>query len=152
LNPRLVLLIVPSRVMISKYRPKIISGEIFGTSLTLSLKQCIRNSVVITGPLILYLLPSTKGTIWKFFGTFLNLSLKLMQWYVTSVSRGSLYEKVGNKCMKILKFWRTELSYAENKNRGKKMLRLGMDTFPSLNDIMKIRCNKCTRSKQGYDF
>jgi hypothetical protein len=36
-----------------------------------------------------------------------------MQWYVTSVSRGSLYEKVGNKCMKILKFWRTELSYGE---------------------------------------
>jgi hypothetical protein len=152
LNPRLVLLIVPSRVMISKYRPKIISGEIFGTSLTLSLKQCIRNSVVVTGPLILYLLPSTKGTIWNLFGTFLNLSLKLMQWYVTSVSRGSLYEKVGNKCMKILKFWRTELSYAENKNRGKKMLRLGMDTCPSLNDIMKIRCNKCTRSEQGYDF
>ena len=75
-----------------------------------------------------------------------------MQWYVTSVSHGSLYEKVGNKCMKILKFWRTELSYAENKNRGKKMLRLGMDTCPSLNDIMKIRCNKCTRSEQGYDF
>ena len=63
-----------------------------------------------------------------------------------------VHEKVGNKCMKILKFWRTELSYAENKNRGKKMLRLGMDTCPSLNDIMKIRCNKCTRSEQGYDF
>ena len=84
------------------------------------------------------------------YGTFLTLSLKLMQWYVTSVSRGFLYEKVGNKCMKILKFWRTELSYAENKN--KKMLHLGMDTCPSLNDIMKIRCNKCTRSEQGYDF
>jgi hypothetical protein len=52
------------------------------------------------------------------------LSLKLMQWYVTSVIRGSLYEKFGNKCMKILKFWRTELSYAQNKNRGKKMLLL----------------------------
>jgi hypothetical protein len=152
LNPRLVSLIVPSRVMISKYRPKIISGEIFGTSLTLSLKQCIRNSVVVTGPLILYLLPSTKGTIWKCFGTFLNLSLKLMQWYVTSVIRGSLYETFGKKCMKILKFWRTELSYAQNKNKGKKMLLLGMDTCPSLNDIMEIRCNKCTRSEQGYDF
>ena len=93
-----------------------------------------------------------EGYYMNFFLTFLNLSLKLMQWYVTSVSRGSLYEKVGNKCMKILKFWRTELSYAENKNRGKKMLRLGMDTCPSLNDIMKIRCNKCTRSEQGYDF
>jgi hypothetical protein len=45
--------------------------------------------------------------------------------FVTSVIRGSLYEKIGNKCMKILKFWRTELSYAQNKNRGKKMLRLG---------------------------
>jgi hypothetical protein len=29
-----------------------------------------------------------------------------MQWYVTSVSRGSLYEKFGNKCenLKILDF------------------------------------------------
>jgi hypothetical protein len=35
-------------------------------------------------------------------------TLKLMQWYVTSVCRGSLYEKFGNKCVKILKFWRTE--------------------------------------------
>jgi hypothetical protein len=25
---------------------------------------------------------------------------------------------------------------------------LGMDTCPSLNDIMEIRCNKCTRSEQ----
>jgi hypothetical protein len=33
-----------------------------------------------------------------------------MQWYVISVIRGSLYEKFGNKkCVKILKFWRTEL-------------------------------------------
>jgi hypothetical protein len=78
--------------------------------------------------------------------------LKLMQWYVISVSRGSLYEKVGNKCVKILKFWRTELSYAQNKNRGKQMRLLGMDTCPSLNDIMEIRCNKCTRREQGYDF
>jgi hypothetical protein len=53
------------------------------------------------------------------------------------VSRGSLYEKFGNKCVNILKFWRTELSYAQNKNRGN-----GMDTCPSLNDIMEIRCNK----------
>ena len=75
-----------------------------------------------------------------------------MQWYITSVIRGSLYEKFGNKCVKILKFWRTELSYAQNKNRGKKMRLLGMDTCPSLNDIMEIRCNKCTRSEQGYDF
>ena len=86
------------------------------------------------------------------YGTFLTLTLKLMQWYVTSVSRGSLYEKFGNKCVKILKFWRTELSHAQNKNRGKKMRLLGMDTCPSLNDIMEIRCNKCTRSEQGYDF
>jgi hypothetical protein len=28
----------------------------------------------------------------------------------------------------------------------------GMDTCPSLIDIMEIRCNKCTRSEQGYDF
>ena len=60
--------------------------------------------------------------------------------------------KFGNKCVKILKFWRTELSYAQNKNRGKKMRLLGMDTCPRLNDIMEIRCNKCTRSEQGYDF
>jgi hypothetical protein len=50
---------------------------------------------------------------------------------------------VGNKC---------ELSYAQNKNRGNKMCILEMDTCPSLNDIMEIRCNKCTRSEQGYDF
>ena len=86
------------------------------------------------------------------FGTFLTLSLKLMQWYVTSVIRGSLFEKFGNKCVKILIFWRTELSYAQNKNRGNKMRLLWMDTCPSLNDIMEIRCNKCTRSEQGYDF
>ena len=86
------------------------------------------------------------------YGNFLTLSLKLMQWYVTSVSRGSLYEKFGNKCVKILKFWRTELSYAQNKNRGKKMRLLGMDKCSSLNDTMEIRCNKCTRSEQGYDF
>jgi hypothetical protein len=86
------------------------------------------------------------------FLNFLTLSLKLMQWYVTSVSRGSLHEKFGNKCVKILKFWRTELSDAQSKNRGKKMRLLGMDTCPSLNDIMEIRCNKCTRSEQGYDF
>jgi hypothetical protein len=85
-------------------------------------------------------------------GTFLTLFLKLMQWYVTSVSRGSLYEKFGNRCVEILKFWRIELSYAQNKNRGKKMRLLGMDTCPSLNGIMEIRCNKCTRSEQGYDF
>jgi len=54
--------------------------------------------------------------------------------------------------VKILKFWRTELSYAQNNNRGKKMRLLGMDTCPSLNDIMDIRCNKCTWSKQGCDF
>ena len=69
-------------------------------------------------------------------GTFLTLSLKVMQWYVTSVIRGSLCEKFGNKCVKNLKFWRTELSYAQSKNRGKKMHLLGMDTCPSLNDII----------------
>jgi hypothetical protein len=36
----------------------------------------------------------------------------------------------------------TELSYAQNKSRVKKMRLLGMDTCPSLNDIMEIRCNK----------
>jgi hypothetical protein len=38
--------------------------------------------------------------------------------------------------------WRTELSYAQRKNRGRKMRLLGMDTCPNLNDIMEIRCNK----------
>ena len=75
-----------------------------------------------------------------------------MQWYVTSVSRGFLFEKFGHKCVKILNFWRTELSYAQNKNRAKKMRLLGMDTCPCLNDIMEIRCNKRTRSEQEYDF
>jgi hypothetical protein len=46
------------------------------------------------------------------------------------------YEKFGNNCVKILKFWRTELSYAQDKNRGKKMPLLGMDTCPRLNDII----------------
>jgi hypothetical protein len=27
-----------------------------------------------------------------------------------------------------------------------------MDKCPSLNDIMEIRCNKCTRSEQEYEF
>ena len=94
----------------------------------------------------------TNNTRHAMFGTFLTLSLKLMQWYVTSVIRGSLYEKFDNKCVKILKFWRTELSYAQNKNRGKKIRLLGMDTCPSLNDITEITCYKCTRSEQGYDF
>jgi hypothetical protein len=31
------------------------------------------------------------------------------------------YEKFGNKCVKILKFWKTELSYAQNKNGSEKM-------------------------------
>jgi hypothetical protein len=86
------------------------------------------------------------------FRKFLTLSLKLMQGYVTSVIRVSLCEKIGNKYLKILKFWRTERSYAQNKNRDKKMPLLGMDTCPSLNDVMEIRCNACTRSEQGYDF
>jgi hypothetical protein len=59
--------------------------------------------------------------------------------------RRVLYEKFGNKCVKILKFWKTDLSYAQNKNRSEKMRLLGMDTCPSLNDIMEIRCNKRAR-------
>jgi hypothetical protein len=53
-----------------------------------------------------------------------------------------LYEKFGDKCVKILKFWRTDLSYAQNKNRGEKMRLLGIDTCPSLNDIMEISANE----------
>ena len=49
-------------------------------------------------------------------------------------------------------FWRTELSYAQNKQRGEKERLLGIDTCPSLNDIMGIRCIKCSRSEQVYDF
>jgi hypothetical protein len=41
----------------------------------------IWNSVVVIGPLILYLLPSTKGTICNFFGTFVQvLCDKVCQW------------------------------------------------------------------------
>jgi hypothetical protein len=40
----------------------------------------------------------------------------------------------------------------KTKTGAKEMRLLGMDTCPSLNDIMEIRCNKCTRSEQGYDF
>jgi hypothetical protein len=39
--------------------------------------------------------------------------------------------------VKILKLWRTELSYAQKKNRGEKMRLLGMDTCPRLNDIIE---------------
>jgi hypothetical protein len=83
-----------------------------------------------------------------------NVPWRVVRVLSTSTCVGSLYEKFGNKCVKILNFWRTELSYAQNKNRGKKMRLLGMDiyTCPSLNDIIEIRCNKCTRSEQGYDF
>ena len=44
------------------------------------------------------------------------------------------------------------LSYAQNKNRSEKVRLLGMDTCPSLNDIMEIRCSKCTLSEQVCDF
>ena len=40
----------------------------------------------------------------------------------------------------------------KTKTGAKRCLLLGMDTCPSLNDIMEIRCNKCTRNEQGYDF
>ena len=112
------------------------------------------SSVLQNFKIFTHLLPnfSYKDPRFNIFGTFLTLSLKLMQWYVTSVSRGSLYEKFCNKCVKILKFWRTLKSYAQNKNRAKKMRLLGMDTCPSLNDIMEIRCNKCTRRSRGTIF
>ena len=51
-----------------------------------------------------------------------------------------------------LKFWKTDLSHAQNNNRGEVMRLLEMDAYPSLDDIMEIRCNKCTRSGQVYDF
>jgi hypothetical protein len=51
-----------------------------------------------------------------------------------------------------LKFWRTDLSHAQNNNRGEVMRLLEMDIYPSLDDIMEIRCNKCTGSEQLYDF
>ena len=54
--------------------------------------------------------------------------------------------------MKILKFFRTELSYAQNKNRGKKMGLLGMEMCPSLNDIMNIRCNNVLEASRGTIF
>jgi hypothetical protein len=48
-------------------------------------------------------------------------------------------KKIGNKCLKNVNFWRTELSYGQSKNRGRKMRLLGIDTCPSLNDVMEIR-------------
>jgi hypothetical protein len=53
-----------------------------------------------------------------------------------SIQRRVFYEKFVNNCVKILKFWKTELSYAQNKNRSEKMSLLGMDTCPRLNDTM----------------
>jgi hypothetical protein len=68
----------------------------------LSFSRC---SVLQNFKIFTHLLPnfSYKDPRFNIFGTFLTLSLKLMQWYVTSVSRGSLYEKFCNKCVKILK-------------------------------------------------
>jgi hypothetical protein len=70
----------------------------------------------------------------------------------TSVNWRVLYEKWSNKWVKILKFWRTELSYAQNKQSGEKERLLGINTCPSLNDVMGIRCIKCNRSEQVYDI
>jgi len=75
--------------------------------------------------------------------------LILNRWYIYFRQRRVLCEKLGNKCVKILKFWRTDLSYAQNNNRGEEVRLLEMDTYPSLDDIMEIRCNKCTRSREG---
>jgi len=86
--------------------------------------------------------------VWNFSDPIVELNAFGIQWCVTKgYSTKNLPINV-----KILKFWRTELSYAQNKNRGEKMCLLGMDTCPSLNDIMIIRCNKCTRSEQGHNY
>jgi hypothetical protein len=45
------------------------------------------------------------------------------------------YEKFGNKCVKILKFGRNELSYAQNKNRGTHWKTLADLKFISLTTI-----------------
>ena len=89
-------------------------------------------------------------TVHHSFGSEKFQKLKLYFWNfsdhfveVNAVVRHFRQLCVGNKC---------ELSYAQNKNRGNKMCILGMDTCPSFNDIMEIRCNKCTRSEHGYDF
>ena len=37
-----------------------------------------------------------------------------------SIQRRVLYEKFGNKCVKILKFWKTELSYAQKQKQERK--------------------------------
>ena len=39
-----------------------------------------------------------------------------------------------------------------HKQRGENERLLGIDTCPSLNGIMEIRCIKCNRSEQVYDF
>ena len=70
----------------------------------------------------------------------------------TSVIRKVPCEKSSNKWVKILKFWRIEMSYVQNKNRGGKVRLLGIATCPNVNDIMDIMCIKCTRSEQVYDF
>ena len=59
---------------------------------------------------------------WNFSDSIVEVNAVLRHFVI----RGSLYEKFGNKCVKILKFWRTELSYAQNKNKGRKMRFLGM--------------------------
>ena len=54
--------------------------------------------------------------------------------------------------MKILIFWSTEISHAQSKKKGENARLLGIETCPSLNEIMEIRCIKRTQSKQLYVF
>ena len=71
-----------------------------GVHVTRSLVLC---TFVCFGDHCLYFFFWSLCCLFKY-GTFLTLSLKLMQWYVTSVSRGSLYEKSEHKLCQI---WNT---------------------------------------------
>ena len=116
--------------------------------------------MVVSFPLVHNFKILRKNKIWRSFCNFsdpmvevihLELSgrngpLILNHWYIYFRQRRVLCEKLGNKCVKILKF---DSSYAQNNNRGEEVRLLEMDTYPSLDDIKEIRCNKCTRSDQA---
>ena len=55
-----------------------------------------------------------------------------MQWYVTSVSRGSLYEKFGNKCVKILKNYSAILATLQIDGFSKNLMKANPDKFQAI--------------------
>ena len=66
-------------------------------------------------------------------------------------TKGTLLKNWQYMCENV-KFLENCAIVCTKQKQSEKMLLLGMDTCPSLNGIMEIRCIKCTRSEQVYDF